>query len=300
MQNDINLNNYSTKKSIATFLGITFALSSVFYVIIISIGKLAAGNGLYVYGLMWCPGISALITCRLRGISFSELGWKWITRYQWQSYLIPLVYGLVAYFLVWSSGFGKFPNQDFVKAVAGIFGWNNLPVPVVITFYVLLKGTIGMASSLSSALGEEIGWRGFLVPQLAKTTSFTKTALISGIIWSVWHYPLLLFADYNGGTPLWFALTCFTVMVIAISFPFAWLRLKSGSLWTGAFLHASHNLFIQSILTPLTADTGQTKYFIDEFGIALPTVTVILAIIFWKKRYEVIDAQLQTSNALVV
>jgi hypothetical protein len=76
--------------------------------------------------------------------------------------------------------------------------------------------------------------------------------------------------------------------------------LKSGSVWSGAVIHASHNLFIQSILTPLTADTGQTKYFIDEFGIALPTITIIFAIFYWKKRLEVIDAQLQTSTALVV
>jgi uncharacterized protein len=296
----MNLNHYITKKAIATFLGITFALSSVFYLIIISIGKLSAGNGLYVYGLMWCPGIAALITCRMLRISFSELGWKWNTRYMLLSYLIPLAYGLIAYLSVWTTGFGKFPNYDSVKAIGESFGWKNLSPVLVIAFYVILKGTIGMASSLSSALGEEIGWRGFLVPQLAKVTSFTKTALISGIIWSVWHYPLLIFADYNSGTPLWFALSCFTVMVVAISFPFAWMRLKSGSLWTGAFLHASHNLFIQSILTPLTADTGQTKYFIDEFGIAVPTVTVLLAIVFWRKRLEVIDAQLQTSNALVV
>lgn len=296
----MNIETLSTKKSILTFLVITFALSSVFYTAIILSGHLSTGSGIYVYGLMWCPGISALITCRLRGISFSELGWRWNTRFVLISYFIPIIYGLIAYLAVWSSGFGKFPNSDFVKAVASSFGWKNFPPFLVIVLYVLLKGTIGMASSMSSALGEEIGWRGFLAPQLAKVTTFTKTALIGGIIWSLWHYPLLLFADYNSGTPPWFALTCFTVMVVAISFPLAWLRLKSGSVWTGAVIHASHNLFIQSILTPLTADTGQTKYFIDEFGIALPTITIIFAIFYWKKRLEVIDAQLQTSTALVV
>lgn len=102
------------------------------------------------------------------------------------------------------------------------------------------------------ALGEEIGWRGFLVPELSKTVSFTGTALISGVVWALWHYPILIFADYNAGTATWYALTCFTVMVVAISFVFAWLRLKSGSLWTGALLHASHNLYVQNIFTPLT------------------------------------------------
>jgi uncharacterized protein len=114
--------------------------------------------------------------------------------------------------------------------------------------------------------------------------------LISGVIWSVWHYPLLLFGDYNSGAPPWYSLACFTVMVIGISFVFAWMRLKSGSLWTATFLHASHNLFIQRVLTPLTTDTGKTKYVIDEFGAALAISALIVAAIFWQKRSEVVAA----------
>ena len=138
--------------------------------------------------------------------------------------------------------------------------------------YVLLMGTYGLVGSTARALGEEIGWRGFLVPELSKTMRFTSAALISGIIWACWHYPILIWGDYNSGTPSWYGLTCFTVMVIAISFVFAWMRLKSGSLWTGAMLHASHNLFVQAIFTPLTRNTGKTAWYIDEFGAVLPAV----------------------------
>lgn len=152
--------------------------------------------------------------------------------------------------------------------------------------YVLLVGSFGMVGSLSRALGEEIGWRGFLVPELAKTTNFTTTALISGIVWAIWHYPVLIFADYNAGTPTWYALSCFTVMVVSIAFVFAWLRLKSGSLWTGALLHASHNLYVQAIFTRLTGDTGKTAWYIDEFGAVLPAVAVCVAIYFWTRRGE--------------
>jgi len=75
-------------------------------------------------------------------------------------------------------------------------------------------------------------------------------------------------------------------MVISISFVFTWYRMKSGSLWTGVLLHASHNLFIQSFFTPLTRDTGNTKYYIDEFGIVLPVVCLCFAVWFWRKRSE--------------
>jgi hypothetical protein len=47
-------------------------------------------------------------------------------------------------------------------------------------------------------------------------------------------YPLLIWGDYNSGTPAWYGLTFFTVIVISVSFIFAWIMLKSGSLWTGA------------------------------------------------------------------
>jgi Type II CAAX prenyl endopeptidase Rce1-like len=111
--------------------------------------------------------------------------------------------------------------------------------------------------------------------------------LIARYLWSAWHYPILLLADYDSGTPAWFGLTCFTVMVVGISFVFAWMRLKSGSLWTGMFLHASHNLWIQGIFDPLTTDTGKTRFVIGEFGIGLAGAAVVVAFITWQRRGEV-------------
>ncbi|WP_336516459.1 CPBP family intramembrane glutamic endopeptidase [Pollutibacter soli] len=139
---------------------------------------------------------------------------------------------------------------------------------------------------LRHSFGNEIGWRGFLTPELYKRFGYKKASFFTGIVWSVWHYPILIFADYNSGTPTWYALSCFTVMVISISFVFTWFRIKSGSLWTAMLLHASHNLFVQAFFTPITADTGNTKYYVDEFGAVLPLVTVFFAIYFYRHRKE--------------
>jgi len=119
-------------------------------------------------------------------------------------------------------------------------------------------------------------------------------------------YPLLIWSDYNSGTPTWYSLTCFTVMVISVSFIFAWMRLKSGSLWTGALLHASHNLYVQGIFTPLTRDTGKTAWFIDEFGAVLPLVALGFGIYFWSRRNELtrnsmtcdqVDGEIQAAHS---
>lgn len=273
-----------TRLGIALYLVLTFAFSSVFYFLIITAGTLRAQGGLYVYGLMWSPGVAALLTRWLRQRNLKGMGWGWgATRYQVLSYLIPLAYAAAAYLPVWLLGLGDF-NADFLRQVAARFGWEGQSPAATLAFFLLLAGTVGIVGSCLSALGEEIGWRGFLVPELAKVTSFTRTALLSGIVWSVWHYPVILFADYRSSTPLWYALLCFTAMVLGISFLFAWMRLKSGSLWTGMFLHASHNLFIQGVFDPLTKETGITSYLLGEFGAALAFVGLLVGFLCWRKR----------------
>jgi len=73
---------------------------------------------------------------------------------------------------------------------------------------------------------------------------------------------------------------------VGVSFPMAWLRIKTGSVWTAMFVHAMHNFFIQDIFDPLTLNTGATHYFIGEFGAGLALTVSICAFIFWKKKKE--------------
>ena len=265
--------------------------SGVFEAFVLHAGKMDAGNLLYVTGTMWSPALAAFATKRLFGESIRELPWRWgAAKYVWLGYLIPVAYAVPVYLFVWLTGFGGFADTEFVRKTADTMGWTKFPPTLTLVLFVLFTATLGMVGKTSRALGEEIGWRGFLVPELAKVTSFTGVALISGAMWAIYHFPVLIFADYNAGTPVWFGLGCFTLGVIAESFIYAWLTLRSGSLWPAAFLHGSHNLWVQSILTPLTRDTGPTEYIIDEFGIGLVITCVVVAIIVWRKRGQLRDA----------
>ncbi|MCJ0824556.1 CPBP family intramembrane metalloprotease [Luteimonas sp. 50] len=274
---------------IGLFLLLTLLLSCVFYLPIIGTGHLAAGKGMYVGGVMWCPGIAALLTCYLRGESAARLGWRWgAWRWQWLAYLLPLGYAAAAYAIVWSTGLGGFGNPEFVAGLGPMLGWSGAPGWVNASAYFLLLGSVGLARSMANALGEEIGWRGFLAPALVERLGFTGGALVTGAIWGAWHLPGLLFADYNAGTQWWFAFACFLVLVLSSSVIMTWLRLRSGSLWTAALMHASHNLFIQGFFTPMTAPSGAiTPYAIDEFGFVLPLVMAAVALWFWRRRHEV-------------
>lgn len=281
------MNAFFKNRPIVTFLFITFALSSIFYFLIIHTGKVESGMGFYVTALMWCPALAAFITSWFLGRKISSMGWQWgEAKYQWSSYLIPICYVFIGYLIIWFMGWGTWYNKEFVNQIVTSFGLESLPNWLIIVIYIVMNGLFGMAGSASNALGEEIGWRGFLVPELYKRFNYTQTSLICGIIWAAWHFPVLLFADYNSGTPAWFGLSCFTVLVVCVSFIMTWLRIRSNSLWTGLLIHSSHNLFIQGIFTPLTQSNDTTKYYIGEFGIVLPVIALFFAFYFWNKRKE--------------
>jgi membrane protease YdiL (CAAX protease family) len=271
-------------RRIGLFLLLTLTLSSIFYAFIIATGHVGGGGGIYVIGLMWAPAIAALLTCRITGLSLQSLGWGWgAWKWQWLAYAVPLAYTAVAYAIIWLAGWGGFPDPKFISTMRTHLGWIGASDWVVLGGRFLLTASVGMVMSTATALGEEIGWRGFLAPHMTKVFGFRAGAIFTGIIWAAWHMPVLLFADYNAGTPWWVAMPCFTAMIIGDSVIMAWLRLRSGSLWAAAIFHASHNNFIQDFFTPATSAHGWiTPYAIDEFGFAVPAVVLAFAIVFWQ------------------
>ncbi len=281
------MNNRDDRHGVRVFLLFTLALSSVFYFLIVKSGHVGGGGGAYVAGLMWCPGLAALLTCKYLGRDVGSLGWMWgKTRYQGICYLIPLAYSTVTYGIVWLTGIGGVYRKDFVDGITQSFGLGPIAPWAAISLYFFFTATISVIVDCATVLGEEIGWRGFLVPELAKRNGFAATAIMSGFIWALWHYPILLFADYNGRTPAWYYMTLFTLGLPVISFVWTWMRLKSGSLWPGVLLHASHNTFIQRFFDPLTVDNEKTRYVAGEFGVALYVVALSLAAYFWSRRGE--------------
>jgi membrane protease YdiL (CAAX protease family) len=151
---------------------------------------------------------------------------------------------------------------------------------------------LGLFPASAAALGEEIGWRGLLVPELARITTFTRTALLTGIFWAVWHYPAIIFADYHSSVPRWFDLLSITISVFGMTVFTAWLRLKTGSIWPAVLWHGNHNLLIQSVLLRMTVDTGVTEYLVDDFGVGVLISSVVLGYVFWRKGADLEDSDI--------
>jgi membrane protease YdiL (CAAX protease family) len=218
---------------------------------------------------MWSPGVAALGTRLLYQGTLRGEGWGWgRTRWNLLAGALPLGYAAAAYGLVGLTGLGGVDPGRFDANPA--------------TFL-----SLGWITSLFLATGEELGWRGFLVPALVRSLPFGPTALVSGVIWLVWHLPLVLFADYNAGTPAWYAVLCFSVGVLSLSVLLAWLRLRSGSVWPAVILHGTHNLFIQGFFDRVTVSTGPTPWLTGEFGAVLALAIAGVAGIVWRARGSV-------------
>ena len=106
------------RPELTTYLVLTFALSSLFYGLIIAAGSLGAKGGLYVLALMWSPGVSALTTRLIFQRNLRGEGWlpgspRWLVL----AYLLPIVYAAVAYGTVWLTGLGSVDLTRFKTPV---------------------------------------------------------------------------------------------------------------------------------------------------------------------------------------
>ena len=189
--------------------------------------------------------------------------------------LIPFAYLLIPYMIYWR----MHPEN---------YAYNGVPLRVILGD-CFLPSVIGTCLGLLTAAGEEIGWRGFLVPVLTEKTGYKRMLLNTGLFWCLWHFPLLIGGGYSEGGSLIYSLIAFVACIFTVSVILGILRLESGSVWPCAFLHAAHNNFDQSIFGVMTK--GMDKiYYVGETGIftilCVWNAAAILYIRFARKRQK--------------
>ncbi|MCB2308263.1 CPBP family intramembrane metalloprotease [Clostridium estertheticum] len=263
------------KKSVIAFLIITFMLSSIIYVIWIMSGEAATRSGISVL-LMWCPAVATFIVCRKYYKKENLLGLnKCKLSFILTAIVVPMVYLGLSYGIYWLINKESFAGDlNMFSSVSSSYT-NKLSHRSVVTVITLV---IGIFTSIITATGEEIGWRGFLLPQLTKIWNIKVAVIVSGLIWAAWHMPIMIAGLYLPGTPLWFKLPMFVIEVIAITVIMSVLRLESNSVWPAILLHASHNYFDQAIFGTLTNSINKS-YYVGETGIITVIVSILVAII---------------------
>lgn len=91
-----------------------------------------------------------------------------------------------------------------------------------------------------AAVGEEIGWRGFLLPRLMPMGTL-PAVVVGGVVWALWHAPLILLGYNYPEGPRWMALLCMSGLCVALGGVLAWLRLRTQSVWPCALFHGAIN-----------------------------------------------------------
>ncbi len=262
------------------FIVLTAVFAAIAYYFVIEHGL----KRYYIALLMWTPGLAVLTMTRFGAVDPAELGWHWPRgRWAFLAYGLPALYGLVAYSIIWGGGFGGVVDPKFTQEVSYFLGLDGWSEGATIAFGVLMFGTVGMIWHIATALGEEIGWRGFLTPTLMKVWSFPIASLATGLVWAAWHLPIIFFTSYNAGpSGLELQMLNYGILTVGLSFIMTYLRLQSGSVWPAVIMHAAHNVYVLTIMQPMTVQYKETWRYANEFGFILPAVVLVFGLFFWR------------------
>ncbi|MDN6637832.1 MAG: CPBP family intramembrane metalloprotease, partial [Yaniella sp.] len=126
-------------------------------------------------------------------------------------------------------------QQVFEEAGAG-----SMPVEMMLLSQIVNVVIAAWVLNVLPALGEEIGWRGWLTPQLLPLGAI-PTIAITGVIWGLWHTPLILLGHNYPHLPGWQAVIFMVVFCILIGGILAWLSIRTRSVWPAALGHSTIN-----------------------------------------------------------
>jgi membrane protease YdiL (CAAX protease family) len=173
---------------------------------------------------------------------------------------VPLAVGILAYGGAWLTGLVGFQGG------AGALLVGLVSAATWITIY----GFIFTA-------GEEIGWRGYMLTRLIDA-GVPRPVLVSGLIWALWHLPLILSGIYAAGPYPALSAVLFVVSITSTSFVYARMRLETGSIWPVIFAHSAWNSIIERPFDGATKGANAALW-TGESGILTVIVLVVVSVI---------------------
>ncbi len=253
---------------ISGFLTLTFTISLVSFVLMLSISGAhtpESSTGLPVWIIaIWSPNIAAISIWMAK----KEVISKFQTAFSWPAFswwilvaLIPLV---VAGFLV---------LLEIQKG--NVVEWSNFKVSYLLPLIFI--------NLLMGPLGEELGWRAFLYPPIKDKYGWMASALIVGVIWSLWHAPLWLLDSPQSKIPFW----AFSTSVVLLSILMSMIYNHSqGSIMAIILLHLTFNVSLGVI--DILGSHQPGEFVIKCLYIYAPLVLVLVGVHELTKKYKCI------------
>jgi len=223
-------------RAAAAFVALAFALSWAAWLPLLATGAvIERGSGwpTHFFGLLG-PALAALVVAGLAGRAvLADLGRRlWPARSSlagWALALSPAAV-IVAFVIA-----GADPE--------GLTKYSGLPVLPLAGLFLLVLAVNG--------LGEELGWRGFLLPRLQSVWGPVAGALATGAIWALWHLPLFFVVASYLALPGWVIVAGFLPGLMAGSLVLAHVTARAGVLGA-ALWHALYNMAVATLLAAAT------------------------------------------------
>jgi membrane protease YdiL (CAAX protease family) len=255
----------------ATIFAVLVLLLALAAALLIRALGISGGGAVLLY--MSTPTLAVLLMLLvITRDGYSIEGWKVLGLHRlglkawWIAFLAPLLVGVVATAIVWATPLARFVIPDDA-------------VSQILSFFIGI-----VLATLTFSLGEELGWRGYLLPQLL-SVGWTRAFVLVGLIWAAWHMPLIFLTPlYHSAGNRLIVLPLFVATIVAASFFFGYLRVWTGSVWPASIAHSSHNV-AWSTLAAFTVTSNPVvvnEYLVGDNGILILAGTAIAAL--WLSR----------------
>jgi membrane protease YdiL (CAAX protease family) len=280
------------RHGLAIFFPVLILTSGIVEWLIVRGGDAMSNHPNLVPVLMWMPALASIIARLLlregiRDVSF-RFGGKVGLRSIGCAVLMPLIVGTVAYGIAWATGLVGFsaitpsPAELAMSPAAARLAALE-PISRFLASVALGATVFAVYGCLWTA-GEEIGWRGYMLTRLI-AAGVPQPLLVSGLIWALWHFPLILSGAYASGPFPLLSAGLFMIMVVGMALVSGVLRLRSGSVWPAIVLHSAWNSIIQNPFDRSSIGSGATLW-IGESGVLVAVTTFILGVVvyrWWRK-----------------
>ena len=163
-----------------------------------------------------------------------------------------------------------------IAAAFGVVRFTGLPPDFGRT---VLNLTISIIIFTVVLLGEEIGWRGYLLFRVAELTTGRRAAVLTGAFHAIFHLPLLLLTTtYQNEGKRWIVVPMVMVTLTLAGVWYGWLRLWSGSIWPVSLSHSAFNNVGEGVAgAAIATSPAMMAYVTTETGVVTMIILVLVA-----------------------
>ncbi len=223
-------------------------------------GSLAEAE-LMLAGIMYAPTLAsftALLSCGVRFRDCINLLGIVKPKLRWILYSLVITYSIIGAcvgILLLEYGSASFIYSAFNFAAAKfLIVFKGVPTSLAILVLIGVTVIAGLTINAFFALGEEIGWRGFLYMLLYNRLGYVATSLLIGLIWGLWHAPLIALLNYDFTLPTYYSpappthILLFCLFTTSLTFIMIKVRNLSGSVIPPAIIHGTFNAIVGAAL----------------------------------------------------